>query len=138
MARRSATRSRRCRCRAGRTARAGPISATNPTRSFRASKIKDAAFKWIAFLSTGENNVELNKLTGQLPITTSGGASWTGHPRRFVEASAASLPIAGSLPDHPKTPDFIARIWPTNMQRALTGEIPPDDMMKAIEQHFNG
>ncbi|MET0428468.1 MAG: extracellular solute-binding protein, partial [Microvirga sp.] len=105
---------------------------------FSASKVKDAAFKWISFLSTGENNVELNKLTGQLPITTSGGASWTGHPRRFVEASAASLPIAGSLPDHPKTPDFIARIWPTNMQRALTGEISPDDMMKAIEQHFNG
>ena len=41
-------------------------------------------------------------------------------------------------PTSPKTPDFIARVWPTNMQRALTGEISPDDMMKAIEQHFNG
>src|SRR4028118_888828 len=27
---------------------------------FSASKAKDAAFKWIAFLSTAENNVELN------------------------------------------------------------------------------
>jgi multiple sugar transport system substrate-binding protein len=105
---------------------------------FSASKNKEAAFKWIAFLSTAENNNELNKLTGQLPITTSGAAVWTGHPRRFVEASTASLPIASSLPDSPKTPDFIARVWPTNMQRALTGEIPPEDMMKAIEQQFNG
>src|SRR3954470_266029 len=105
---------------------------------FAASKAKEAAFKWIAFLSTAENNIELNKLTGQLPIAASAAANWTGHPKPFVEASAASIPIAGSLPDHPKTPDFIARIWPTNMQRALSGEISPDDMMKAIEQHFHG
>lgn len=105
---------------------------------FAASKAKDAAFKWISFLSTAENNIELNKLTGQLPIATSAQAKWTGHPQRFVEASSASIPIAASLPDHPKTPDFIARVWPTNMQRALLGEISPDDMMKAIEQHFHG
>src|SRR6185295_2763665 len=29
---------------------------------FAASKAKEAAFKWIAFLSTAENNIELNKL----------------------------------------------------------------------------
>jgi multiple sugar transport system substrate-binding protein len=105
---------------------------------FQASKAKEAAFRWISFLSTADNNAELNKLTGQLPIATSAQANWTGHPKRFVEASAASLPIAASLPDHPKTPDFISRIWPANMQRALLGEISPDDMMKAIEQHFHG
>ena len=58
----------------GRTGRAGPISATNRTRSSAASKAKEAAFRWISFLSTAENNIELNKLTGQLPITTSGAA----------------------------------------------------------------
>ena len=105
---------------------------------FAASKAKDAAFRWISFLSTAENNAALNKLTGQLPVSTAARADWTVEPKRFVEASSASLPIAGSLPDSPKTPDFIARIWPTNMQRALTGEISPDDMMKAIEQHFHG
>ena len=105
---------------------------------FAASKAKDAAFRWISFLSIAENNAALNKLTGQLPISTAARADWTVQPKRFVEASSASLPIAASLPDSPKTPDFIARIWPTNMQRALTGEISPDDMMKAIEQHFHG
>lgn len=105
---------------------------------FASSKNKDAAFKWISFLSTGENNAELAKLSGQLPIANSAQANWTGHQKRFVEASMASLPIAGVLPDSPKTADFASTVWPQNMQRALLGQITPDDMMKAIEKHFNG
>jgi multiple sugar transport system substrate-binding protein len=105
---------------------------------FASSRNKEAAFRWISFLSTAENNAELNKLTGQLPIATSARESWTGHPQRFVKASSDSLPIAHSLPNSPKTPDFIARVWPANTQRALLGEITPDEMMQAIEQHFHG
>jgi multiple sugar transport system substrate-binding protein len=105
---------------------------------FAASKAREAAFKWCAFLSTGENNAALNKFTGQLPVAQSAAKNWMLHPKRFVEASQASLPIAASLPDSPKTPDFIARVWPANMQRALLGQIQSDDMMRAIEQHFHG
>jgi multiple sugar transport system substrate-binding protein len=105
---------------------------------FSASKNKEAAFRWISFLSSAEGNVEQAKLSGQLPITTSGLKGWTGHPKRFVDASFASLPIARTLPDNVKTPDFVGRVLPTNMQRALTGEINPDDLMKAIDQLFNG
>jgi multiple sugar transport system substrate-binding protein len=105
---------------------------------FASSKAKEAAFRWCAFLSTAENNITLNRFTGQLPIATSAAANWSLHPKRFVEASAASLPIAASLPDHPKTPDFIRTVWPTNMQRALLGQIEPDEMMRAIERHFHG
>ena len=60
------------------------------------------------------------------------------HPQRFVQASSDSLPIAHSLPNHPKTPDFIATVWPANMQRALLGEITPEEMMQNIERHFHG
>lgn len=105
---------------------------------FASSKNKEAAFKWIAFLSTGENNAALARLSGQLPIANSAAASWKGHEKRFVDASVASLPIAGVLPDSPKTADFATTVWPQNMQRALLGQITPDDMMKAIETHFNG
>ena len=104
---------------------------------FAASKNKDAAFKWISFLSTGENNAELAKLSGQLPISNAAQASWTGHQKRFVDASSASLAIAGVLPDSAKTADFASTVWPQNMQRALLGQIAPDDMMKAIEKHFS-
>jgi multiple sugar transport system substrate-binding protein len=105
---------------------------------FSSSKNKEAAFRWISFLSTAENNVALTKLSGQLPVTTSGAAMDTSHQARFVKASTDSLPIAGVLPDSPKTADFVGTVWPTNMQQALLGQISPDDMMQAIEKHFNG
>lgn len=105
---------------------------------FASSTNKEAAFRWISFLSTGAHNVAFNKLTGQLPVTTSGAAGWTLHQPRFVEASAASLPFAAVPPDSPKTADFVRTVWPTNMQRALLGQISPDDMMQAVEKHFHG
>ncbi len=101
---------------------------------FSASRNKEAAFRWISFLSSGDNNIAQAKLSGQLPITVSGGKSWSVQPKRFVDASTASLPIAQPLPDNVKTPDFIARILPTNLQRALIGATKPDDMMRAVEQ----
>ncbi len=58
---------------------------------------------------------------GQLPIVSSAAASWDGHQKRFVDASFASLPNAGVLPDSPKTADFATTVWPQNMQRALLG-----------------
>lgn len=105
---------------------------------FEASANKEAAFRWISFLSTAQNNVEFNKLTGQLPVTTSGAAEWTLHQERFVKASADSLPFAAVPPDSPKTADFVRTVWPTNMQQALLGQITPDAMMQAIETHFHG
>ena len=105
---------------------------------FAASKNKEAAFRWISFLSTGENNAAHAKLSGQLPIVTSAAAGWQGHQKRFADASFASLPNAGVLPDSPKTADFATTVWPQNMQRALLGQISPDDMMKAIEAHYSG
>jgi multiple sugar transport system substrate-binding protein len=105
---------------------------------FASSKAKEAAFRWVAFLSTGENNAAHARLSGQLPIVASAGQGWQGHQKRFVDASFASLPNAGVLPDSPKTADFAGRVWPQNMQRALLGQISPDDMMKAVEAHFHG
>ena len=102
------------------------------------SQQKEAAFKWIAFLSTGANNADFNKLTGQLSVTTSGAALDPLHQPRFVAASAASLGSAAVLPNTSRTPDFVASVWPTNMQQALLGQITPDAMMQAFETHFHG
>ena len=78
----SATRYRPFRCRAQPDGRGWTYFGDESNAVFAASKAKEAAFKWIAFLSTAENNIELNKLTGQLPIATSAAANWTGHPKR--------------------------------------------------------
>jgi multiple sugar transport system substrate-binding protein len=103
---------------------------------FSASKNPEAAWRWISWLSTGPNNVLYNKAAGQMTVTTSGAAHWTLHPKRFVDATVQSLPIAGVLPNLPQTADFTRVVWPQNTQKALLGQIQPDNMMQAFEKLF--
>jgi multiple sugar transport system substrate-binding protein len=105
---------------------------------FSTCKNKEAAFKWISFLSSAEGNMMFTKETAQLTVTKSGAANGTLHPKRFVDASLQSLPFSAVLPDSPKTVDFVRTVWPTNMQRALLGEITPAQMMQAYEKHYHG
>lgn len=97
---------------------------------------KDAAWKWISFLSTAENNALFNTATGQLPVTQSDTAAWQGHEPRFVEATQASLPFAHLLPASSNTPEFVNTVWPANMQRALLGQITAQQMNEAIAKLF--
>ena len=103
---------------------------------FSASENKDAAWKWISFLAEGDNNVLFNKATGQLTVTKSGSADWNLHEKRFVDATVDSLPFAAVLPSSPATSDFVNVVWPTSMQRALTGEITAAEMMAEIEELY--
>ena len=105
---------------------------------FSTCKNKEAAFRWLSFLSSVEGNLMFTKETNQLTITKTGAANWTLHPKRFVDATLASLPFASVLPDSPKTVDFVRTVWTTNMQRALLGEITPAEMMQAYEHHYYG
>jgi multiple sugar transport system substrate-binding protein len=73
-----------------------------------------------------------------MTVTTSGAANWTLHPKRFVDATVQSLPIAGVLPNLPQTADFTRVVWPQNIQKALLGQIGPDDMMQTFEKLFFG
>lgn len=101
---------------------------------FKSSKVKDAAWKWMSYLS-GEGNVKFVGATGQMTVTKSGVPQVTFAPR-FAKATADSLPFATTFPMVPQTSDFISNVWPTNMQRALTGEITSAQMMEAIAKHY--
>jgi multiple sugar transport system substrate-binding protein len=105
---------------------------------FAACQNPEAAWKWIAFLSTGETNATFAKLSAQLPVTTSSRATWQVQPRRFIEASANSLPIARTLPASSQTADFTRTVWPQTTQKALLGQISPDDMMQTFNQLYFG
>jgi len=105
---------------------------------FAASANQEAAWKWIAFLSTGENNAAFNKLSAQLPVTTSSLKVWDAQPRRFIEASAQSLPLAKVLPSTTQTADFTRTVWPQTTQKALLGQITPDDMMRVFDKLYFG
>ena len=107
------------------------------TAIFSSAESKEAAWKWISFLSSEGNNKEFNMATGQLPVTKSDSASWDLHPTRFVDATIDSLPFANLLPNVPETSDFTNTVWPVNMQRALTGEITAEVMNENIEKLYN-
>ncbi len=97
---------------------------------------KEAAFKWITFLSSEGNNTLFNEATGQLPVVKADAARWSLHPKRFVDATIDSLEAAQLLPASPATSDFVNTVWPTNMQRVLIGEITAAEMNAAIEALF--
>jgi multiple sugar transport system substrate-binding protein len=79
-----------------------------------------------------------NKIVGQMTVTKSGAANWTAHPKRFVDATVNSLPIAAVLPNLPQTADFTRVVWPQTTQKALLGQIQPDEMMQTFEKLFFG
>ena len=103
-----------------------------------ASRNPDAAWAWIAFLSTGAANVAFNKLSGQVTVTTSGARTWDVQPKRFIDATTASLPLARILPSTTQTADFTRTVWPQTTQKALLGQITPDAMMHTFDKLFYG
>ena len=105
------------------------------TAMFKTSKVKDAAWKWMTFLSEGEGNLKFNEASGQLTVTKSGAAKISAAAIR--EGVDGSLSFAKPLPLVPQTADFVATVWPTSMQRALNGEITPTQMMEIIDKHFS-
>ncbi len=105
---------------------------------FASSKNKEAAWQWITYLSTAQANATIAGLAGQLPVTTTAAKTWSAQPKRFIDASLASLPIAGLMPASPQTTDFTRTVWPQTTQKALLGQIPPDEMMRIFEKHFFG
>lgn len=105
------------------------------TAMFKTSKVKPAAWKWMAFLSEGANNARFVQATGQMTVTRSA-AGQSNAPERFAKATADSLPFAQPLPAVPQTADFVSTVWPTNMQRAMNGEITSAQMMDNIAKHF--
>ncbi len=102
------------------------------------SKVQEAAWRWVAWLSTAEANVAFNKLSGQVTVTTSGAKTWDVQPKRFMDATVGSLPIAAVLPQTAQTADFTRTVWPQTTQKALLGQISPDDMMGVFEKHYFG
>jgi multiple sugar transport system substrate-binding protein len=103
---------------------------------FKGSKVKEAAFKWAAFLATAENNAIWQKASGQVSINISNGDTAEAKSNRFMQATVASMPFAGVLPAHPKIAEFVESVWPAAMGQALLGQITSEEMMRIFEKHF--
>ena len=105
---------------------------------FTAGKEQDAAWKWVSYLSSAGTNAAFNRLSGQLPVVTPDLQAWDAQPRRFIEASQKSLPFAQVLPSSTQTADFTRTVWPQTTQKAMLGQITPDDMMRAFDKLYFG
>ena len=103
---------------------------------FAASKYKDAAFKWVSFLATAENNAIWQKASGQVSINKSNAMTPEAKTNRFLKATTDSADFAAVLPALPATSEFVESLWPTLMQRAFNGEITSKEMMEKIEELF--
>ena len=101
-----------------------------------ASKVQGAAFRWMSFLATAENNALWQKSSGQVSINISNGQTKEALSNRFLKATTDSAPFAGVLPAHPKVAEFVESVWPAQMQRAFNGEITSAQMMQAFADHF--
>ena len=106
------------------------------TAVFAASKAQEAAFRFNAFLSTGENNAEWQKYCGQVSVNKSQGRTAEAVANRFMKATTESAAFAGILPAHPRIAEFVESVWPATMQRAFNGEITSQQMMQAFADHF--
>ncbi len=104
---------------------------------FSQSRNKEAAWKWISFLATGEYNKIWCEGSSQLPVTKSASKTWTAHKPRFLDATLECLPFAYTLPLKPETQEFVNIVWPMETQRAMLGEIKPDEMLTAFDKLFN-
>lgn len=105
---------------------------------FAAARDKHAAWQWVSYLSTAAPNVAFNKLSGQVTVTISGAKTWDVQPKRFIDATVASLPLAHVLPSVPQTADFTRTVWPQTTQKALLGQITPDAMMRVFDKVYFG
>ncbi len=103
---------------------------------FAASKYKDAAFKWVSFLATAENNAIWQKASGQVSINKSNAMTPEAQSNRFLKATTDSADFAAVLPALPATAEFVESLWPTLMQRAFNGEISSKEMMEKIQELF--
>ena len=105
---------------------------------FSASRAKDAAWKWVSFLATAENNAIWQKSSGQVSINKSNADMDFGELNRFMKATTDSAPFAGVLPAHPATAEFVETVWPATMQRAFLGEITSAQMMQTFADLYAG
>ncbi|WP_319559411.1 sugar ABC transporter substrate-binding protein [Marispirochaeta sp.] len=103
------------------------------------SKHKDAAFEFITWMLKPENQAYEAKSLGMVPIVK--GVEEMDpffKENKFFKASIDSIPF-GKMPSDVETMGaFAEQAWPNNIQRALLGEITPDEMMDNLADVLEG
>ncbi len=105
---------------------------------FSATKNPEAAWKRVSFLSTARTTPPSTRRWPAPGHQFQPENAGTTSPRRFVEASAKSLPLAQVCRPSSATADFTRTVWPQTTQKAMLGQITPDAMMQTFEKLYFG
>ncbi len=103
---------------------------------FEASKNKEAAFEWLAYLATGKGQETWCTVTGNVPVSKSVQALPFFQDNKFMKVSIEGAPHAGIFPILDTTTEWISTIWPNTVASALEGTVTAEQAMKTLQDEL--
>lgn len=109
------------------------LGTMNMNAVLASSKKKDAAFKWISFLTETKAQLAItNSTNGYLPVVKSVATDPQYKDNQFFQVSVQEQGSSIAWPPIPGTTVASQKTWGPVMQAALLGQNPPDQVVKAI------
>ncbi len=106
---------------------------------FSTCKNKEAAFKWISFLSSAEGNMMFTKETAQLTMTKSGAANWDAASQTLRRCEPAVAAVLGRAAGFAQDGRLRARgVADEHAARSAGRDHACCRMMQAYEKHYHG
>ncbi|HWK89573.1 MAG TPA: extracellular solute-binding protein, partial [Longimicrobium sp.] len=100
---------------------------------FRASRKKDAAWKFVEFLSRPEQQVRFYRLTGDLPARRSAWRDTTLSANRYARAFREQLDRVVPLPQVPESEQIVNKVFEQG-ERAARGQATVDQALTALDR----
>ena len=105
---------------------------------FDSCKNKDAAFKWVSYLATGQGQEDWCTTTGNVPVSKRVQALPQFQNNKFMKVSIEGQPHAGILPILDTTTEWINTTWPNTVSAALSGKMTAQQAMDTLQKGLYG
>ena len=96
---------------------------------------QEAAFKWLAFLTSGEGQEIWTRTTGVIPVSARVQDMPHFQENPFVRTSIEGMPYAGIFPILDTTTEWISA-WPNTVGQALFGQITAEEAMQTLQERL--
>ena len=100
-----------------------------------ATEHPEAAFEWLAFLTSGEGQEIWTRGTGVIPVSARVQTMPHFQENPFVRTSILGMPYAGIFPILDTTTEWISA-WPHTMAQALFGQITAEEAMQIFQERL--
>jgi multiple sugar transport system substrate-binding protein len=103
---------------------------------FRASERKEAAWRFVEYLSAPETQVRFYTLTGDLPARRSAWADTTLSRNRYARAFGEQLARVRPLPKVPESEQIVSKVFEQG-ERAVRGQATVDEALAALDREVD-